>query len=89
MLKKITVKKLYNNYASIRSYIVDEIARRGEDLLIIHDGSYMLVKNNVLKSPEKFQIHKTNFKSKIYKNQSYQLYDFYFVKDQSIQNKLF
>ena len=79
------VKKLFNGFASIRDYLVDKCVKCGEDLTIKYKDEIMIVPLGKLKSPERFQIHKTKFKSRYNDGKDYELYDFYWKPDANRQ----
>lgn len=78
-------KKLFNGFASIRDTTIKKCIRENEDLVIVHDGDMMLIPLKQLKDPDKYQIHRTRFKSKFIQGQYYELYDFVFKPGANLQ----
>jgi len=73
---KYKAKKMYRGHVSVRSHIVDKCISKEQDLEIEHENKKITVPLDVLK--DRFQFHKTAFKSKINKGQTYELVDFKF-----------
>jgi len=76
--KKVTVKKLFNGCASVRSYIVEKCIEEGRGITIHYKDFIMGIGYENLENY--FQFHKIEFESK-YKNSKYQLIDFKFKSD--------
>ena len=74
--KKITLKKLYNGYASIRDYIIKECIQQEKEICVHYKNWKMTLTIKDLENC--FQFHNQTFKSKWGTN-SYQLYDFKFI----------
>ena len=85
---EIKLKKLFQGYASVRDNIIKRCIAYKEPLIIVYNGDKMLVEYEQLISPEKFQIHKTKFKSKYDERMEYELFDFKFVPNKNLQQKL-
>ena len=75
---KVTVKKLYHNFASIRDYKVAECVKKGEDLVIVYNMEKMTVELKDLKNP--FNLHEKEMVSK-FDGKIYKLIDFKFIAD--------
>ena len=76
--KKITVKKLYKNCASIRDYVVQKCIEKNQDIMIHYKDWQMLLSVNNLK--EASQFHQQDFESK-YCDRTYQLLDYKFIPE--------
>lgn len=77
-MKKITVKKLYNNCASIRDYIVNKCVLEEKGICVHYRDWKMTLTVEDLKGS--FQFHDQLFKSK-WGTKPYQLLDFRFKPD--------
>ena len=77
MVKTYPIKRLWNNLASVRDYVVKECIEKKLDLKITLLGSsdYMLIPADKIEEME-FQAHKTEMESKFNKGQKYTLVDF-------------
>jgi len=84
----VRVNKLFNGFVSVRDNIVKKCVAMRQDLVIFHDGKRMIVPYEKIKDPDRFQIHKTVFKSKYQGGGSYQLYDFKWNPTDNGQQKL-
>ncbi|TAK94654.1 hypothetical protein EPO05_06015 [Patescibacteria group bacterium] len=71
-MRKI-VTKLWHGLASVRDYEVEECRKKGEDLIIIHEGKEMVIKNANL--PLGQSVTK-GINSKFNSKQKYNLIDF-------------
>ncbi len=78
--KKITVKKLYCGFASIRDYVVKKCIEQGKGICVHYKEWQMTLTVDDLK--HKFQIHNQNFRSK-WGTKPYQLFDYKFKIDGS------
>lgn len=78
--KKITVKKLYCGYASIRDYVVAKCIQQGKGICVYYKERKMTLTVEDLK--HKFQMHTHIFRSK-WGTKPYQLFDYYFEIDGS------
>ncbi len=76
--KKITIKKLYCGYASIRDYIVYKCIQEEKRICVHYKDEKMTLTVENLKN--NFQIHQQKFQSK-WGTKPYQLYDFLFKPD--------
>jgi|TARA_Y100001938_G_scaffold151043_1_gene245441 hypothetical protein len=74
------VRKLYNDSASVRDYIVESCYQANEDLVIKYRGQKMTVPHNDLL--HFMQFHRHTFQSKYKAEQTYQLIDFVWQPDQ-------
>jgi len=72
-VKTVTVKKLYNGFASVRDYLVDDCITSQRDLLIKYNTDKMIVPLEQVK--QKFRLHHQSFESK-FNNKPYGLIDF-------------
>jgi len=80
-----TIERLYNGFASVREDIIVTCVNNGLDLVLEWEGNYMGVPLEKLKNPMLYQIHTSKFQSKYNKDQQYQLYDFFFIKNKGIK----
>jgi len=77
--KKVTVKKLYEGFASIRSYIVEKCIIESRGITIHYKNFIMSLNGDEVK--EKFvKLHELEFDSK-YSNTKYKLIDIKFKPD--------
>ena len=79
-------KRLYNGFASIRDYIVEDCIRRRQDLIILWQGHKMRVPWKELVKPVQYQIHRTPFRSKFDPSKKYELYDFFYISGKGFKN---
>jgi hypothetical protein len=81
-MKKITVKKSYKGYVSVKSTLIDECIKEKESLVIIYNKKKMTI------SPDKLnkhiQLSKQIFRSSDGSN--YKLYDYFFKEDKKNEN---
>ena len=76
-MMRIQLKRLFNNIASVRDYIVEDAIKRQVpiELTVLGREGKMTLAPEDLES-KKFQIGKTKFKSKYNPHQEYELIDF-------------
>jgi hypothetical protein len=86
-MKSCKIKRLFNGFASVRSYIVEDCIKNNEGLQILYGGETMTITHAALSGKEPFQIHKKEFTSK-FSGESYELYDFKFKPDEGKQLNL-
>lgn len=73
------VDKNFNGYTSVRDYIVDGVIKRGDGLIIVHNGKAMTLIPEEVKNAKQF--HTIKFESKVHPGQEYSLVDFKFIPD--------
>ncbi len=80
---KVKIKKLFNGFASVRDYIIQDCIERNENLIIEYNNESMFIGQIELDNFE--QIHKRKFKSKFNEGQEYELYDFKFKSNNQLK----
>lgn len=84
-MKPYKIKRLWNGYASIRSYIIEEHIRKKEPLIIEYGNLIMTIPVNKLKDYK--MLCKKTFESKYNGGNLYTLFDYKFIPDKKEENK--
>ncbi|MBU0580769.1 MAG: hypothetical protein KKA19_06300 [Candidatus Margulisbacteria bacterium] len=77
-MKTIKIKKIYKGYCSIRSYIIDDLIKAKEGVIIEYAGKKMTLTPEQVK--KHLQLQNRIFYS-AYDGKSYKLYDYFWIAD--------
>jgi hypothetical protein len=84
-MKPYKIQRLWNNYASVRSYIVEQHIRNKEALIIEYGNLIMTIPVQKLNTYK--QLSKKVFESKYNGGNLYTLYDYLFQPDKIEEKK--